>query len=252
MNKLLNHNHSVMRRLITLPWDEAGWKAVIEELHSRRKMPPAELGDIYRRTAHDMTNTYATKAPIRAISDGFYSSTMKASPTFAFCFTMGGAASLHVAVQRALAASVGSAQSITTELVPLFEELVTLPRRYHASPAYEPFASAIRQILLAWTSLVLGSQPSKTASVPALEAILAQYQCMCEDCLRVKTFLRGNSASFDLWSIGAQRRMHVEKELSSRLDKLVRYIKIDTRPQGLTVRSDALLSQENSDAWNRF
>jgi hypothetical protein len=252
MNKLLNHNYSVMPKLITLPCNEAGWKAVIEELHSRRKMPPAELGDIYRRTAHDMTNTYAAKAPIRAIRGGSYMSAMKASPTFAFCFTMGGPASLHVAVQRALAASLGSAQSIITELVPLFGELVTLTRRHHASLSWEPFALTIRQILLAWTSLVLGSQPSKTAAVPALEAILARYQCMCEDCLRVKTFLRGNSASFDLWSIGAQRRTHVEKELSSRLNKLVRYIKIDTRPQGLTVRLDALISQENSDVHNPF
>jgi hypothetical protein len=39
----------VIPKLKVLPWTEEGWKATIEELHSRQKTHPAALGDLFNR-----------------------------------------------------------------------------------------------------------------------------------------------------------------------------------------------------------
>jgi hypothetical protein len=161
----------------------------------------------------------------------------KASPTFEFCFARGGSASLQIAVQRALQKSLGSAEGVINELVPLYRELISIAQKYGVSPTQEPFTSAIRKILLAWIALVLGPQPPKSGPISTMETVLAHYSCSCQECSQVKAFLRGGTASITLARIGAPKRRHVEKELSNtNIRQLVTYKMIGSVPQGLEVR----------------
>jgi hypothetical protein len=226
--------------LKALPWDGAVWKSIIEELHSRKELPPVELNHPYRDTVYDMINMYATMVSINGMGSGYdypyYNASRNASSTFAFCFSMGGPASLQIVIQRALQKSLGSSYGITNELVPLLGELVSMAQTSGLSPSQEPFASTIKKILLAWISLVLGPRPSKHIPMSTIQAIVARSTCKCQECLQVKGFLLGNTESITLSRIGAPKRRHVEQELSiPNIRELVTHRTIGRSPQGLEV-----------------
>jgi hypothetical protein len=206
-----------------LPWHEEGCKTILEELHSRRELPHSGLGDLYRTSVHDLTKVYASKASLATYNEHF---ARRASQAFAFCYSMGGPASLQIAVERALAGSADPTKHQDDDLA-----------AHRLSTSEEPFAPMITQTVLTWTRNVLGPRPSKTAPVSTIGAILARsYACRCTECSRVKDFLRSSSPILDLSFIGAPKRTHVEKEVSSHIRDLVTHQKIDSRPQGLLVR----------------
>jgi hypothetical protein len=150
---------------------------------------------------------------------------------------MGGPASLQIAVERALSSSADLTKHQDDDLTALLAELSTIARTHLLSTSEEPFAPMITQTVLTWTRNVLGPRPSKTAPVSTIGSILARsYACRCTECSRVKDFLRSSSPILDLSLIGAPKRTHVEKEVSSHIRDLVTHQKIDTRPQGLLVR----------------
>jgi hypothetical protein len=237
----------VIPKLKVLPWTEEGWKATIEELHSRQKIPPAASGDLFKTTVQEMMKTYARKVSlstmeVRKIWRGYRGRPMgsgsgawQASPQFGFCLRMGGLASLQIAVERFLPTGLSTSQNITTHLVPLLKELVSLASKYSLLLSSEPFASAIRRILVAWTTHVLGPRPSKTTIVPAYQAGLGRYTCRCTECLRVQAFLRGAQSSERLERIGATKRKHVEQQIGACMGSLVTYSTITQSPQGLEV-----------------
>jgi hypothetical protein len=185
-----------------------------------------------------MSKVYAAKVALNFGSGYSYSyGPRKVASAFAFCFTRGGPAALQVAIQRTLQSNLSSPLGISDELIPLLGELLSLAQQHNFSPSLEPFASAVKKILLAWSIQVLGPQPATSGPVPVMEIDLARYTCACQECAQVKSFLRGGEASFALARIGAPKRKHVEKELSnSHIQELATYKMISTVPQGLEVR----------------
>jgi glutaredoxin len=153
-----------------------------------------------------------------------------------FCLQAGGHASLSVVLQRFLKTYLSPASSITAHLVPLFSDIIGLTRSKHMSPASEPLASTIKEILTAWTTHVLGPRPSNSAVVD-LNSNLARFQCSCPHCTEVRTFLRSGERSINLNLIYATKAKHVQKELSISMRGLVNSSIIPTTPQGLRVCS---------------
>jgi hypothetical protein len=200
-----------------------------------------------------MTQTYAAKVPLPAGPGSLSSGDgWEDKSQLAFCLSMGGPVALKIFVERVLSANIGSAKTIEDQLMPLLEQLLLLAQKHNLSESSEPFASAIRQVLFAWTSHVLGPRPCSTAISLDFQPSLDRFTCACVECTRVRSFLLlGNTSTELLHGIGAVKRKHVEQQLTRHLNGFVSYKLIVGTPQGLSVRKPLRSSNRNHSSRSR-
>jgi hypothetical protein len=216
----------IVPKLWALPWNEQDCKEVVEELHHRCVAlygTSATLADLYKTAVDRMMKVYVVNVPLPQQNYG---------GLLDFCLKIGGVENMRIVVQRILTTYSSSRKSVADHLVPLMKDLVLVAKNATLSPASEPFAFALKQIITAWTSNVLGPRPSTTA-VADLRAKLSRYACPCPECRRAKSFLQGEAASIRLDRIYATKQKHVKKELDTYVRGLVTYSTINSTPQGL-------------------
>jgi hypothetical protein len=216
----------IVPKLWGLPWHEQDCKEVIEELHRRLGALDSNsvaLVDLYDTAVAKIMKVYLDNVTIAHQSYG---------ELLVFCLKIGGIESMRIVVQRILAKHSSTRKGVTDHLVPLMRDLLLVAKKATRPPASEPFASALKQIITAWTSHVLGPRPSM-APIAELRARLPRYTCSTAECQQVKSFLQSDDPSIRLERIYATKVKHVQGELNVVFRGLVTFSVIGGSPQGL-------------------
>lgn len=103
-------------------------------------------------------------------------------------------------------------------LVPLLGKLSLFLQQRGAQPSAEPYASLFKEIVL---HFVMNVMPPRPLNPTALVAKMTAYECPCEDCPTLVTFLTTaptpdeaeEAKSHSFLGIGFVRKQHLEKQL---------------------------------------
>lgn len=234
--------HSIVPKVQSLPWNEVGWRAFVEELHTKRRDPTlASISKSIVAVIGDMTKRYARKAAVITVHARYpYGShrpanTIVATPVLEFCINKGGLRCFAVALDRVLDSKQMTENYINHTLIPFLPQLRTIAINHHYALSSEPFTYAFRTILRAWAEKVLGPRPSQ-ANAQAIVASMRQWTCSCEPCASVRRFLTAQAERHKtLDRIGAPKRKHVEQQLTLYARGATTYQTTTGSPQGLQV-----------------
>uniref|UniRef100_A0A0W0FCW6 Uncharacterized protein n=1 Tax=Moniliophthora roreri TaxID=221103 RepID=A0A0W0FCW6_MONRR len=177
---------TVFPKVKSYPWNEASWKAVLEEVHAHRNdlILPEDSPYSVSTVITEMVHEYAREAVLTSIN--IYRTT-SIPDVLQFSLTIGGPDCLAIVLNRLVEPTLKS-QYVSGTLVPLIPELKRLSNANGIPLHSEPFASTLRKIMKGWIEKVMGPKPDDAAAQPLL-AKLNRWTCGDAYCRQVRQFL---------------------------------------------------------------
>jgi hypothetical protein len=223
----------VVPALKALPWDEQGWRRLLDQLVLvLAKLPGSLLGEEVASAVH----AYAELVSITAAdSSSYYSAQNNFQNQLEYCLKTGGALAAEVLLNRMFVPGLLTPQYIERTLVPLVPDLKKLALRLSIPLFSSPFSNAFKRIAVLYKETIMSS-PVDITTATTLALATRRWTCSCADCQVAKRFLvEDESGEIILRALGAKRRAHVEGHLRSYAQALVSYKVTNNRPQGLLV-----------------
>ncbi|KAH9897752.1 hypothetical protein C8Q73DRAFT_370472 [Cubamyces lactineus] len=235
----------VVPKLEGLKLDAVVLRSIIEEVHRRRtQIDPdgARVKGALLRLLKKYVGSVTLAAPTYSAS--YYLATINRTKpildALEFCLTLQLPEACTFVLHRLLNPPKLDSQYITTQLAPLVPDLRPFLLKHQLLVTSEPFATALRTIMLYWGRKVMGPRPPGVpqAYMDALKA----WTCSCDICPAVRTFLTSKPEETMSWTrIGAPKRKHVENFLNFRARGIASHQMIRSTPQGLTVTKKPVL-----------
>ncbi|KAJ8455552.1 hypothetical protein ONZ51_g12411 [Trametes cubensis] len=235
----------VVPKLEGLKLDVSVLRSIIEEVHRRRaQIDPdgTRVKSALLRLLKKYIGGISLVAPTYSAS--YYLATVNRTKpvleALEFCFTVQLPEGCTFVFQRLLNPPKLDSQYITTQLAPLVPDIRPFLMKHKLPLNQEPFATALRAIMLYWGQKVTGPRPSEVPQT-YMNALRA-WTCRCEICPAVRAFLTSKPEESMSWTrIGAPKRKHVENFLATHARAIATYDTIRSTPQGLIVKKNQIL-----------